>query len=132
MVCVKCFIQCRHATSAPGIPDPFVFGPVSLDPNDVVVLMTDGVYKLIETLSDENKEDPQQGRLLRTLLTKYEYKAQAILDELVDELHKMYSEHVDNPDAESQRKAQIARKHDDMTLTIIGPVIGNSVIGTSV
>ena len=132
MVCVKCFVRCRHATNAPGIPDPCVKGPVFLEVNDVVVLMTDGVYKLIETLSEENKEDHHQGRFLRTLLIKHEYKAQAILDELVDELHKMYSDNVDNPDAESQRKAQIARKYDDMTLTIIGPISGNSVVGTSV
>ena len=104
----------RHAKSEPGLAEPHVKGPITLEPLDIVVLMTDGVYNSMEIIY--GSKDPSA---LKELLESTNYCAKQVLTTITDSIYKMYEENIDKSDAESQAKAQLARKHDDMTLSVI-------------
>lgn len=104
----------QHAKNEPGLAEPHVKGPITLEPLDIVVLMTDGVYNSMEIIC--GSKDPS---VLKELLESANYCAKQVLTTITDSVYKMYEENIDKSDAESQAKAQLARKHDDMTLSVI-------------
>ena len=113
---------CSSATGPPGIATPAIAGPIPMDKIEYILLMTDGVYKTIESLTDPPTTDPNP-KLLQ-LIKEAENKqlplkdiAAVVLDR-IKLLHEevYYNNGVDDP---RSTLAVQCRKRDDMTLLVL-------------
>ena len=115
-----------HAAIPPGEATPTVIGPIPIDSSfQYLLLMTDGVYKSIESLSDP-PDDPQRAMLslLYTIQqTESTYQdnlgnvAAVVLDQIKN-IHEQTYMTAARVDPRSPLAVQ-CRKRDDMTLVVL-------------
>ena len=113
---------CSSATGPPGIATPAIAGPIAIDKIEYILLMTDGVYKTIESLTDPPTTDPNP-KLLQ-LIKEAENKqlplkdiATVVLDRIrLSHEEVYYNNGVDDP---RSTLAVQCRKRDDMTLLVL-------------
>ena len=153
--CYNAFLFCCISTSGalgpPGIAIPHISEPRQLNLTDGVpqylLLMSDGVYQLQEATA-EDKDSAKQAvadsvhRDILQQVTTFENSyagdstssinvAERVVKEIAERATKRYMENCKMEDLEAQRIAQLYRKLDDMTLTVIKLLLTNQ-IGTEV
>ena len=114
----------RSAKSPPGIAKPFVMGSRKIDDSfKYLVLMTDGVYKSIEsTLYEQQSIDPNKllVRMLERSIDLVRGNFGGVTDNLLERLSKIHKDCYQKNAAKDQRSplAVACRKRDDMTLLV--------------
>ena len=117
------FVHCSHALEAPGIAVPSVCC-VDVDPAfKYLILMSDGVYKTIESLPHSAKQGKGEQQLLSILQAAMECNArdftkvaEHILNKISSAHEHTYHQYASN-DPRSPEAVQ-CRKRDDMALIV--------------
>lgn len=132
-------ISASGAQRAPGIAAPHVSEPRLLNLTSgnpqYLLLMSDGVYQLLEAAegkggSVQEVADSVHRAILQEIVAFEDDTdiassmsgatvAERVVKELAKRADKMYMDNCREEDLEAQRMAQLFRKQDDMTLTII-------------
>lgn len=117
------FTLCRHATDIPGTARPYIMPPRDIDSSfRYLVLMTDGVYKSIEGMF-ENQDSIEANKVLVSTIDREMSKSSnftPVADRVVGRISQIHHDTY-------QRRARVdarspiavaCRKRDDMTLLI--------------
>ena len=109
------------ATGPPGISTPEVKGPYPINDMEYILLMSDGVYKTLECLTDPPSSDVYP-RLLQ-LIQKAEKKTDVkdIASGVLQDIKTLHEEAYYNSAMTDPRStvAVNCRKRDDMTLLVL-------------
>ena len=134
-----CFISASGALGPPGIAIPHVSEPRTLDLTvgkpQFLFLMSDGVYQLLEAAEDKGGSvqevaDSVHRDILRRIIALEDGTdtassrsgtkvAERVVRELAKHADETYMNNCRKEDPKAQRMAQLFRKQDDMTLTVI-------------
>lgn len=116
--------MCRNAHSAPGIATPYIMPTRTVDCTyKFLVLMTDGVYKSIESEFEHQGSIESNKVLASTLETSLDRRhgeVERLSDSVLEricKLHRDTYEHSARKDPRSPM-AVACRKRDDMTLLV--------------
>ena len=140
---------CSGSREPPGIANPHVSGPRSLNLTDgkpqYLFLMSDGIYQLLEAAAAEDKGGSKQEvtdyvhkDILRRIIAVQDSTdavgsgpgakvAKRVVTDLAEYVVKMYIDNCRQEDSKAQRMAQLFRKQDDMTLIVIKVMFHSSV-----
>lgn len=148
-----CYSSTSGALDSPGIAIPDISEPRQLNLTDGVpqylLLMSDGVYQLKEATAEIKDGDVQAvadsvHRAILQQVIEFEQDgaaavgstgsnnvAERVVKEIAKGAAKVYMENCKLEDPDAQRMAQLYRKLDDMTLTVVKLMVHDDV-GTEV
>ena len=122
--CSTCFSLSLHrrARSPPGIATPYIMPPRTVDHTyKYLILMTDGVYKSIES-GFEQQQSIESNKVLTNILETSERRVGLgrVSDSILERICKVHRDTYEDSARKDPRspRAVECRKRDDMTLVV--------------